>query len=361
MAKYVIGVALAAVGLPISTPDILGVFYAYFARQPGGWGNDREQAKRALVLERLNPEMRAAMAAGASVNLDTRILFAARIAMLVCAAAASLTVFLFAIRLVRPVLALVASQLVLIHPLAVEAYNYAMADAPAMAFSAAAGAAVCLWAWALQDRHRRTEVGWSGVTGIAVGLACAAKMNPLVVLGQALFVTLGLMVAAGFQRDRVHALRCLIAFAGVSFAALAVFVAVNPAIWQDPSGGLLAPYVEQKLSAELQAGFLGGALGTFGEQLEVVADLTGIGLVGLGVITLFAVALLFRPDWRRKAVACWWLFSLGAVTQWLPFARGRYVLPLVIPAVLVLTLALDVSCDWWSGAEPDELTPAVDG
>ena len=190
----------------------------------------------------------------------------------------------------------------------------------------------------------------------AIGEQCGIG----VVVGQALGVTLGLIAVAGVQRDRVQARRCLAAFAGLSLAALGIFIAVNPAIWRDPIGGLCAPFLEQKLSAELQAQFLGGALDNLGSQLAAVADLTALGYSGLVVITVLAVALLFCADWRYKAVACWWLVAFAAVTKWLPFARTRYALPLVLPAVLVLSVALDVAYDWWSGGAFDEVAPGAE-
>lgn len=345
VAKYVIGFALAVAGQPITNPDMLGVFHAFYARIPGGWGNEGEQAKRAAVLARLNPEMREAMAAGAEVTMDKRILIAARRAMLGCAAGCSLLVFLLGSLLMRRSLALIASQVILLHPLSIEAYNYAMSDAPAMLFAVLAGGLVCVWAGRLAQPAARLDWGWSIGAGVGVGWACAAKMNSLVILGQAGLVALGWLGVALLRRDLAQIKRVAVGFTCLCVAALVVFVAVNPAIWRDPVGGLLAPYIEQKLSAELQAQFLGGFLGTLGERLEAVGTLTVLGSAGLLVVTLLALGGLRRPDWRRKAAACWWLFAVVAVTGWLPFARGRYLLPLVVPAVLIVGLALDEAWD----------------
>lgn len=351
VAKYVIGLALSTAGQPVTSLDILGVFYGYFARQPGGWGNELEQVKRAAVLARLNPEMRAALAAGATVGLDNRVLSAARMGMLVCAAGCSLAVFVLGSRLMRRSLALIASQVILLHPLAIEAYNYAMADAPALLFAVLAGGAVVVWAGRVAQPAESLAWGWTLAAGVGAGWACATKMNSLVILGQAGLVAGGLIGVAWVRRDYPQIKRIGFGFALLGAAALAVFVGVNPAIWRDPVAGLLAPYVEQKLSAELQAQFLGGFLGSFGERAEAVGALSGLGVSGLAVFTLLALAGLGRRDWRGKAVACWWLVAVGAVTLWLPFARGRYVLPLVVPAVLLAGLAVDQAWDciaaWW--------------
>jgi len=155
-------------------------------------------AKRAQVVAAASPGFRDWVRDSGRIPITPRMTRSARHLMVGCAAVASLLLLVIGTLAIGWPAGLLASQLLLLHPIVVAAYNQATADAVALMFSmAAALAALCWFRRFSQPTPPRLREGLmlTLLTGLLLALACGAKMNSLVVLGLA-----GLLVAgAGIQ------------------------------------------------------------------------------------------------------------------------------------------------------------------
>lgn len=359
VAKYVLGLGLTLGGQPIATPDLLGAFYLIFQHTPHAWGEGEAYAKRNAVVERMRPELRERLRSDAQLQLDTRLLFAGRRTILACMVVTSLLVFLLGARLVHPVAGLLASALLGAHPAAVQSYNLAHSDTVALLFSAAAAWAAFAFAKRIREPAvpARPALFLSAAgTGLLLALACGAKMNALVV-----FALAGAAVAiALIQRWRRNARgfgSAVAAGATVAATALACFVAFNPAITSDPAGGLAATVTEHRATELIQARFMRDHLTTLPAKYGAVGQLTAKSTLALAAVAALALGLLLRSRHDGlRFLALWFLIGLFAVTLWIPFPIGRYVLPLVLPAVLLLGGVAGMGATWlWGRARGAQL------
>ena len=142
VAKYVIGASLAFAGQSVESLDLLGGFYLLFAQVPGAWGGPPDQAKRAAVVSRMSPEAVRVIRESGRIGVPRAWLLPARIAMICCVSAASLCLFLLGRSLAGGLPALAMSAALPLHPIANEAMNHALADAPALLLSAASALAL---------------------------------------------------------------------------------------------------------------------------------------------------------------------------------------------------------------------------
>jgi hypothetical protein len=335
VAKYVLGLGLGASGRSVENLDLLGSFYLLFERMPHAWGTGDEFAKRQAVVDRMSPEVRNHLRSGRTWSLDPGLLRSGRITMLVCAALLGMVLFAACLAESAPLGGMLAVALVLNHPAVVHAYNHALSDMIAVLLSALAAFA-CHRLLATIDAPERTRVPLlCAATAFALALACGAKMNSLVVV--ALAVT-----ALGTEawsrrtqpRQRTRVLRAGIA---IALGAGLLFVAVNPAILNDPAAGLAATVREHRLTESIQARFLHDHLGTLSAKISAVADLTRLGWPGLIALTLSAAGALCTKSSALRFIALWFLIALITVALWIPFPRSRYILPLVTPAALLIS------------------------
>jgi 4-amino-4-deoxy-L-arabinose transferase-like glycosyltransferase len=276
---------------------------------------------------------------------------AARDTLLVCAVLGSLLLFLLGTVAGDRVAGLIASQLLLFHPVAASAASHAMSDTVALLFSIAAAWAVL--SWYRHFAHAPSpdlRPGWphSLATGAALALACGAKMNSLI-----LVLLAGVMVAFvivqhgrnGFRREAIRAAAhgLLILAVGVT-----IFSIINPAILIDFPGGLAATVTEHGRTESIQVDLRYPHPVGLAGKLEAVISMGFYGwpLFSLMLATvIWAVARRWHDDAVRFAV-CWWLIALAGVTLWLPFAWPRYVLPLLAPSVWLVGMALASGIRW---------------
>lgn len=347
VAKYALGLGLALSGQPITSPDLLGAFYLIFQGVPHGWGEGEAYVKRNAVAARVRPELRQRLQSGAQLQLDAPLLLAGRRTILVLMIATSLLVFLLGARLVHPLAGVIGSGLLLAHPAVVHAYNLAHSDVVALLFSvAAAGMAHALARRIRAEPIRPSTFGVAGATGLLLALACGAKMNALVVAALAgLAVVLAL--AQRWRRDRHDFARALAAAAAAAATALAVFIAINPAITGDLLGGLAATVTEHRATEQIQARFMRDHLTTLPEKFAAVGRLVTWSGAALAALAIGATAVLVRgrSDGLRF-LALWFLLGLLAVTLWIPFPIGRYVLPVVLPGVMLTAALLGTGVEW---------------
>lgn len=344
VAKYLIGAALAVAGEKVNTPDTLGSFYLVFSGVPGAWGAATDQAKRNAVVSRMTPAGRDAIAREGRINLPPTWLRPARIAMVVSVAMASLLLFLLGRVLVGAMPALLVSIGLPLHPVASEALNHALADAPALMFSIGAMALLvaCLRAAGRGPAHRLRAGALAVAAGGAAGLACATKMNSLVVPAVA---------AAGFSfllLARVRAgdgggFRALAFSAGLFAAAsLLAFLAVNPALYGDWWEGVRSTVEEHRNTARIQAGFIPGSLNEIPERMGALGRLIGFSSWSWPPLIACALLLLLKPrSAGHRLVAAWWLAAWLMVGAWIPFPWQRYAAPLLAPSLLLLAALTD--------------------
>jgi hypothetical protein len=340
VAKYIIGLSLALAGERVSSPDMLGTFFALYQAVPGAWGKGSDYEKRAQIVARMETNLYQQVRSGATINLPLTTLVPARCAMLGCVVIASFLALLFGRAMGSWLAGLVASQLLLVHPAVVFAYNHAASDPVALMFSTGAAllAIGLIRAFALPPPMRLQRAAMlSLLAGTLLALACGAKMNSLIVL----FATTAAMATSAailfWRREPWHAAK-LLALSGamVAYACL-VFIGLNPAILTDLSGGLKACVVEHRLTEQVQAGFLSGHLTTLARKFDTVAALAFFGRLGCGVAAALAIWWLGKgKNLVLKFVAAWWIIGFVCVTVWIPFAALRYIMPLIVPSALLI-------------------------
>lgn len=342
VAKYVIGASLALSGQAVESLDLLGGFYLLFANVPGAWGEQADRAKRAAVVSRMSPEAMRIIRESGQVEIPETWLRPARLAMVWCVSAASLCLFLLARSLAGGLPALVISIALPLHPIASEAMNHALADAPALLLSAAAGLAL---AACLRSLRRGTSLRGlflpSLCSGALAGLACAAKMNSLVMV---------VLAACGFGLSFPGLLRASVSVQRISTVALifaasagSAFLASNPAFYGDWWSGVWATFAEHRRTAEIQAEFLSGRLDGVWDRLGAVGLLVGFSRWSWVPLLACAVAVGLAGKSRHRFVAGWWLVAWLAVSFWIPFLRLRYAAPVLLPTLLLLASAAELA------------------
>lgn len=343
VAKFVIGTSLAAAGQAVTTPDLLGAFYLLFEGTPGAWGGAADQAKRRAVVSRMTVDERKMIITSGRVNLPANWLQPARLGMITCVFFASLALFLIGRGLVGAIPALLASLCLPLHPIASEALNHALSDAPAMMFSIGATGllAVCLRAEARGHGScgRRGALALSA--GAAAGLSCATKMNALVILPVAA-AGFGFLLVRAFRSAGFRACLTPLILAGVFMtAALMTFLAVNPALHGDWWLGVQATVEEHRITGRIQASFLQDSLKTFPERLSAVGLLLASSRWAWLPLLAAALLLLSSSSMGHRFVAAWWLSSWLLVSIWIPFPWLRYAAPMVAPSMLLLAACAD--------------------
>jgi 4-amino-4-deoxy-L-arabinose transferase-like glycosyltransferase len=350
VAKFALGLGLALQGHRIDSPDLLAAFYLMFAHLPGAWGEGEDRAKRVAVVERMTPALRAQVEAGAHVRLPIEVVAAARRTVLACMGLTSLLVFLLGARLVHPFTGLLASTLVCVHPAVMLSYHRAHSDIVALLFSAAAALAIFAFLRRLRQTpalSNRAVYGWAVVSGLLLALACAAKMNALVLVAVAGVATLA-VIGRQARRDRPSAVRAALASAAIPGVALAAFIGINPSILADVRSGLAATVTEHRATEAIQSRMSKRTLTTLPAKFSAMSRLTVNYPVLMAALALAAAAALARAADGVRFIALWFLLSLAAVTFWLPLAQTRYALPVLLPtALFVSTLATVTTVGLW--------------
>jgi hypothetical protein len=337
VAKYLIGLGLATTGQHVASPDLLGCFYSMFASVPGAWGTGTDYAKRAAVVARMTPEFRDKLRNARQINLAPELLTPPRMAMIGCAVLASLLVFLFGRRALSGPAGLLASQGLLLHPVVVEAYNHALSDAVALIFSTAAAVVTFHWTSRfMASPPTGFTRGWCAVLGgVLLAFACGSKMNSLVIVALAGLSLAFVALRAWRQPDHGRIAQVLFFGGGLFATALAVFIAINPTILHDVAGGLAATVTEHRQTETLQVQFMQAHLETLAQRIGAVATMTAFSQIAFSVLAIYAAWCLASVRLGVRFVAGWWLIAWVCVGVWIPFSRLRYVMPLIVPTVLL--------------------------
>ena len=348
VSKYVIGLGLALSGQHIESIDSLSYFYFKWLRwdtQPSAPPTTPAGEKRAEVVRAAGPNFQTDIVAKRRAPLPRRVVQAARNTILVCAALGSLGLLLLGWAAGSGFAGLVASQLLLWHPVEVSAASHAMSDTIAQMFAIFAAGATFWW-YRRQVRAPEASFGSglpaSFLTGTALALACGAKMNSLVLILLAGAMTLLLAATAWNRGDRAAARRAVGHGLVVLATALGVFIIINPAILIDFPGGLFATMGEHRQTESVQMDLrYPHPVGLWG-RFDAVVTMAFFGWPGF-VLVLGVVGWSVLRRWRDPGVrvaVCWWILALAGLTQWLPFAWPRYVVPVLPPTLWLIAGAI---------------------
>jgi hypothetical protein len=369
LAKYAIGATLAATGQRVATIDPLSYAIDYWIRRDprlaGITETDRQgrarvvQAGDAAALRELHRTQR--------VPVTPRMVMTVRTAMAGLTVLASLGLLAFGLGAGAPLGGLLAAIALLVHPVVVESCGQVAADAPALAATTLAALAGLVW-----YRHFSTgpatgarELGWSVVSGVAVALACAAKMNSLVMLALMGLATLAVTASSLRRRDFRGAGWSAVNGLVIAATAVLLFVLINPAIVMHPREGIRAVFGLWSAAEEVQAVVLGGYLADVPERANAVMALLYGGWWGFGgFVAIGAGWFVRRPrDPAARFALGWWLVALASVMAWLPFARVRYLMPVLTPSLVIAAWALadlaERAAGWATARRGKRRLPAV--
>ena len=200
-----------------------------------------------------------------------------------------------------------------------------------------------VWQHSARRRLLRALICAGGA--LSVAFAIGSKMNAMVVvlLGGALCA----LWAVSFLRNRsagpkesAVVMMILLTGAGV------FFVATNPENYPNPVAGVWSVYADQQRSLEVQKSIpaVHRAMRSGGERIHALAELTAFHPAIFGLVV---AAFLFQlPGRRQFIITLWWLIAVVTVTAWLPFARERYVLPVIAPSVALIGGSAERLAEW---------------
>lgn len=324
--KYLFGLALRAVGRPVTTIEPLAATYERYRPVPGAWGTGTAADRRRAVADRLPSSTRWAVRDGTYPPVDPAGLRACRLVALAFGVLCAVGIGSIGLAIRGPLTGLVAGLAFALHPLAIEAATLALFDSIALAFSVAA---VRLLIAATGAPRGDRALGWATLAGVALGLAIGTKMNALVVVPVALVP----LVRALWLRER------LLPPVAVPVVAGVVLVAINPVLLASPVAGWRALFAVPAETTEVQAGFLPDHLATATAKVAAVGELLGghpLALVGLLAVAVAPVVAGLRRWSPRSLVAAWFGVALIAVVAWIPFPWPRYALPALPPSALLV-------------------------
>lgn len=347
LGKYVIGLGLRLGGLSVTNPDWLGVFYVIAKNRPNAWGEDHDRKERQAVVDRMAPTVRDLALNQDHFEFPFAYATVARAVMLVFGVLSVLAVFILATFYMEAVFAFLAALMFSLHPAVVTAYTEVGVDILAIAFSLLAMIGFVLIERTVWRRCSRPGICRALVCiagGLSLAFAVGSKLNAAVVGIVGVILCLWFAVSflchrSGESKDSCAAMILLLA------VSLVVFVGSNPLNYPNPAAGIWAGYADQQRSLDVQKGIptVQHPLRSWSGRFQAVAHLTAFQPAIFGLI---AVAFLFQIAQARKSggpfqtVALWWLLVVAAVTAWIPFARPRYVLPVIAPSVILICSAV---------------------
>ena len=353
LGKYVIGAGLRLAGLSVTRPDWLGIFYIIAKDRPNAWGNTRDQAERQAVLDRMETATRDRAITQGQFEHPPAFITASRAIMLLFGMLATVLVFALTAFYTKPPAAFLAAAAFALHPAVVTAYSEVGVDILAIAFSLLAVLHFALierGIWRRTAHPALTRALLCAGCALSLAFAVGSKMNAVVIgfLGAALL----LILAAKFLRHRIaEAGESAAVLLGALVLSLIVFIAANPGNYPNPVRGVRANYADQQRSLEVQKGIPAKRkpLRTAGERLHAIATLTAFHPAAFALVVaavVFQIATVRRAGQPLPLLALWWLIAFAMVTVWLPFARPRYALPVIAPAVILLAVAGGGVVDW---------------
>lgn len=339
--KYVIGSGLRMNGLSVTDTDWLGVYF-YITRKAWGEGSDRE-GRRELV-ERMRPEARERLITNEEFEFPPEYLLVARTVMLFFGVTAVALVFFLGSTYMKPGAALCVAAVFALHPAVGEAYTNVGVDILACVFSLAAVIHYRMIETRSWTRLPNSSV-WIPLIVLsgALCLACAvgSKLNAALVGFVGVWFSCATFLRSRTQLTDDGAKPALMTALMLAMSAI-VFVLVNPVTLNDPISGLRNAIQVPQTDLALQKQVLPDPLTNFGAKLVAVAGLSAAHpLLFLFVIAAFAFhvrdRLLTKQPWT--IVAVWWLITLIGILMWIPFARHRYLVPLIPPSLILLGIA----------------------
>ncbi len=350
VSKYVLGLGLAAGGHRITTLDSLSYFYLFWLRVENNpevtvAGQTPDYQKRFHVLDAATPGFRESVVEKKRAPLTKPVIQAARATSTLCAVLASLLLLLLVSRSGDGIAGLIASLLLLLHPLVLAASGRAMSDLVALLFSIAAAFSAFAWYRHVSDpslSRFRGVLSHSVITGVLLALACGAKMNSLIVV-----LVTGLIVAVVavrnlLRKDRLEALHVAAHGLIILTVGVVVFIAINPTLIQDPVGGIAATVLEHRRTEALHTDLTNSRLETLQAKVSAVVKMGFVGWTPF-VALVMGTAWFVVCHWKDAAVrfaACWWVVAFICLTLWVPFVWPRYIIPILPPSAWLIACML---------------------
>lgn len=340
--KYIIGLGLHLNGQSITNLDWLGVYYQVVKR---GWGEGRDRELREELMTHVSPAVREA-AEHDQFNYSPQVLTTARAVMMLFGILSTVLMFVLCTQIMGRIPAFLAALIFALHPVIAVADTNVGVDILAIFFSLLAFLHFLLiqrrvWADHQHEGWIRTLVVAAG--GASVGLAVGAKPNAMIIV-----VFGGVLAAAylaAFVLDRTKALReQFLAMTLLLVVALVLFVVSNPVNFPNVVSGVKAGFVDAQRAVVLEQAVLPDPLTRWGQKLYALATMTsGHPVVFLLIIVAAGAQLTELRSWKERLpiAALWWSVAVTMVAVWLPFARPRYVLPVIAPSIIVLCLGID--------------------
>ncbi len=304
---------------------------------------------------------------------DDQALAHAREPMAVLGAAAIALLYPLGVLFGGPLAGGAAALLALSSPFVRYTLVHAWAEPPLACFLTLSALLAAIGARRMVAGPRAAEwLGWSLWLGIALGLACSAKLTGFV----GMLATLGWGVGAALATPTVGARHAVPSCQGAASSAptrtrrarpllgwallsasigLALFVALNPYLWRGPVQGVQAMLreraeemaVQQRLWPEYavldprdRPGLTVAGSMRFGPWAETAASTPiGLAFMGVGLVQLLLLARAHTPPpggWPAVSTLLLWLAGYAvAISGGLGLSYPRYFLPtclLVLPA-----------------------------
>jgi len=358
LGKYIIGLGLQLNGLSVTNVDWLGVYYHIISK---GWGQGREREQPQAVLDRMQPAVRELAVNQEHFEYPVQYATTARAVMLAFGVLSVVTVFVLTSLYTSRLTAFLAALLFSLHPAVVSSYTEVGVDILAIEFSLLAVIHFVLierrtWRRRARPGLFRILVCTSG--GLSLAFAVGSKVNAAVVGFLGAILCLFFMVS--FLRHQSHEAKesCMAMFI-LLVISFVIFVGSNPVNYPDPVAGLWAGYAEPQRMLHIQQAVLPAPLQTWSERLRATADLTAFHPAVFGLIVgAFVVQVIAarRAGPSLPVIALWWLIAFVAVTAWLPFARPRYMLPVIAPSLILVAGAGDRLFSWLRRRKPAVVT-----
>jgi hypothetical protein len=240
---------------------------------------------------------------------------------------------------------LLAAVVFVLHPIVIAVYSRVSVDIIALFFSILT---VRLLLAILPPASDGAEISRGRATMFAIATtgalvaACGSKMNALIVVALAMSVWLAVGVKAIVSGERPSRRSAWSLGLALVFAPL-VFVALDPTLHPDITSGCRALVEEHRLTALLQREFL---LTETWLPPGLARAAAVSSLIGPGVFLIVLGAALWQSvDGLRRfsgntVICLWWWIGHVLVVWWIPFAWGRYALPVLPPGLLLLSQSL---------------------
>ena len=242
---------------------------------------------------------------------------------------------------------MVAAVLLIINPLSV-IFVQALTDT--MLLSCLVGGALIVSAWRSgPERLSHRRIWFTAIsTGLLTGIAAGIKANGAI-LGIYLMLAI-VWVCVRKKTPPVSRASIIVSLIIAGMAAIAIFVGINPALYDNPCKEVLS-YLQFKAGdVAHQQAYIGPAIRGASDKISMVIARTLLWgpYVPFPFVGLFALAGLWRlignfvkkPFGGEITLLIWCAVMYGSVTLWIPLDWDRYYLPAVAAVATISAIGI---------------------